>query len=174
MNDALRNIALLVWAVCAINNPSIAQANVVTIGEEVSPTSSAPTVIYGASKKSPTESDAVIVEQGANDPNPFGDPIVTPEDMENSQDTLAVSPKETEPQDKVTAKTEAKPVVSETSQQNPKISPENSPQKVNEEIQNTLYESGDRIYDVQSYPIKDIDKITEPNTQPTVTDYPSY
>ncbi len=30
------------------------------------------------------------------------------------------------------------------------------------------------VYDVQSYPAEDIDKIEEPNMQPTVTTYPSY
>ncbi len=49
-----------------------------------------------------------------------------------------------------------------------------SPQKEQNEIENTLYEGGNRIYDVQSYPIKDIKTITEPNLDPTISTYPEY
>lgn len=172
MNEALRNVALIVWAVCAINSPSYAQANVVTIGEEASSASSVPTVIYGASEKSPTDKDAVVVEQNADEPNPFGAPIVGEPETDNQTDKIISS--DSANQDSVSAGENSKAVVNQVSEQNPKISPENSPEKVNNEIQDTLYESGDRIYDVQSYPVKDIDKITEPNVQPTVTNYPSY
>ena len=63
--------------------------------------------------------------------------------------------------------------VDEWSEQNPKPF-SISPQKQESEIENTLYEGGDRIYDVQSYPIKDIQTITEPNIDPTITNYPAY
>ena len=49
-----------------------------------------------------------------------------------------------------------------------------SPQKEQNEIENTLYEGGNRIYDVQSFPIKDIKTITEPNIDPTISTYPEY
>ena len=49
-----------------------------------------------------------------------------------------------------------------------------SPEKEKNQIENTLYEAGDRIYDVQSYPLKDINEITEPNIDPTITTYPEY
>ena len=65
-------------------------------------------------------------------------------------------------------------VVSESLPQNPQISPQESPQAVNQQIQNTLYESGGRIYDVQSYPTSDVNTVEEPNIQPTITTYPSY
>lgn len=42
------------------------------------------------------------------------------------------------------------------------------------EIENTLYEGGNRIYDVQSFPINDIKTITEPNIDPTISTYPEY
>lgn len=63
--------------------------------------------------------------------------------------------------------------VNQWSPQNPKpfsISPE----KEQNEIENTLYEGGNRIYDVQSFPIKDIKTITEPNIDPTISTYPEY
>lgn len=40
------------------------------------------------------------------------------------------------------------------------------------EIQNTLYESDDRIYDLQSYPDNDINQIE--NRGNAVTNYPEY
>ena len=49
-----------------------------------------------------------------------------------------------------------------------------SPQQEQNEIENTLYEGGNRIYDVQSFPLKDIKTITEPNIDPTISTYPEY
>ena len=49
-----------------------------------------------------------------------------------------------------------------------------SPEAQKNEIENTLYEGGDRIYDVQSFPLKDIKTITEPNIDPTISTYPEY
>lgn len=63
-------------------------------------------------------------------------------------------------------------VVSQTSGQNPEISPQNSPEQMQNEIQNTLYESDDRIYDLQSYPDNDINQIE--NRGNAVTNYPEY
>ena len=60
------------------------------------------------------------------------------------------------------------------------ISPQNpkpfsiSPQAEQNKIENTLYEGGNRIYDVQSFPLKDIKTITEPNLDPTISTYPEY
>jgi len=48
------------------------------------------------------------------------------------------------------------------------------PQVEKNKIENTLYESGDRIYDIQSYPLKDINIITEPNVDPTISTFPEY
>ncbi len=49
-----------------------------------------------------------------------------------------------------------------------------SPKAEQNEIENTLYEGGNRIYDVQSFPLKDIKTITEPNIDPTISTYPEY
>lgn len=51
MNEAIRNVAMLVWAVCAINSDAEAQSSRLFISEE----NSAPqqeTMVYGAAKKS--------------------------------------------------------------------------------------------------------------------------
>ena len=46
-------------------------------------------------------------------------------------------------------------------------------EELNNQIENTLYQSDGRIYDVQSYPDTDVERI-ESLPQPTITDYPSY
>ena len=45
---------------------------------------------------------------------------------------------------------------------------------MNNEIQNKLYEEGNRIYDLQSYPIDDFDYINKNGQDNAVTDYPAY
>jgi len=63
--------------------------------------------------------------------------------------------------------------IEQWSKQNPKPFSV-TPQEQKDEIENTLYEGGGRIYDVQSYPLKDIKTITEPNIDPTISTYPEY
>ena len=106
------------------------------------------TIIYGASETAPGVHDSAVVRFRDDEGNIMGQPIDT-----GGFESAAVS---------------------ETLPQNPPISSDETPQKVNRQIQNTLYESGGRIYDVQSYPAEDIDKIEKPNIQPTITTYPSY
>lgn len=171
MNEALRNVALIVWAMCAMNSNSYAQGKDVSIGEEA--VQEQPIVIYGASKKSPTESDEVLVEQNPNEPNPFGAPIVDDSDAAVTPSIPQPVPSVANPTN-VTAGANLKGVVNQLSEQNPAISSENSPEKMNSEIQDTLYEAGDRIYDLQSYPASDVNTITAPNVDNEVTNYPSY
>lgn len=165
MGEALRNVAVLMWALCAVSTNAHAEPNVTVISEEA--LDNQPTIVYGASKKSATESDEAVVEQPAGGDNPLGNPIVGNDNSVSPQ--AAQVPAET-----VSGKGEPLDLVNESSPQNPPISAAESPEKVNEQIQNTLYESGGRIYDVQSYPEKDINKISEPNIQPTINNYPSY
>ncbi len=168
MGEALRNVVVLVWALSAVNSPVEAKPNVTVITEKVS--SSQPTIVYGAAENKNGQKNEVIVEQPASGGNPLGNPIVIPE--ANGQEQK-VSGSETTP----SVNSEIKKSVSEINEvtsQNPKISPENTPQKMDNEIQNTLYESGNRIYDIQSYPVKDINDITEPNVDNEVVNYPIY
>lgn len=99
---------------------------------------------------------------------------------ENTPPPVILMPSFYEPEAKKTANPETandatikKKRIEQWSPQNPKpfsISPE----KQKDEIENTLYEGGDRIYDVQSFPIKDIGIITKPNIDPTISTYPEY
>lgn len=167
MSEAIRNLALLVWAVCAINNNNTAHANMVVIGEEAP--ADGEVMVYGAAKNASGKTDEVLVEQPSANENPLGNPIVAPDDVATPVSAESVSPVApvAEPAP------DTSPRIEETLPQNPAVSSE-TPQEVNGQIQDTLYESGGRIYDVQSYPASDIKKIEEPNINPTINTYPSY
>ena len=171
MNEALRNLTMLMWAMCAINSESYAQMNQSAVCEE-NMGGSVPTVIYGASRKAPGDPDEFVVEQAAGSSNPLGSPIVT-ETNADSSDAVEAKLSGQKAKSKNPAP-EVLPSLNEELPQNPPVSPQDSPQQVNEQIQNTLYKSGDRIYDVQSYPASDINTISEPNIDPTINSYPSY
>ena len=157
MNEAIRNAALFLWAFCAVNSEAYA--------------AEPSTIIYGASETAPGVHDSAVVRFRDDEGNIMGQPIDVGgfESAADNGQPPAVSPVEA-----VSASEKRPAVISETLPQNPSISSDETPQKVNRQIQNTLYGSGGRIYDVQSYPAEDIDKIEEPNIQPTVTTYPSY
>ena len=163
MNEAIRNVAMLVWAVCAINSDAEAQSSRLFISEE----SSAPqqeTMVYGAAKKSSGGEDEFLLEQPAGWGNPLGNPIISG----NGGDATASDAQEQLPPQKTV------PVkIEETLPQNPPVSAE-TPQEANRQIQDTLYESGNRIYDVQSYPASDIRTIEQPNVNSTISTVPSY
>lgn len=166
MNEALRNVAVLVYALCAINTNAYAQTNEMTIAEEA-PQAVDPVIVYGASSTAPGKKDEVLLEQRSGDENPLGNPIVDDTAAAADDEKYVIIPGGHE--------VKAKPAaVTQNSPQNPPIGKENSPEKVNDEIQNTLYESGGRIYDVQSYPDDDIRKIEQPNIPQAITNYPAY
>ncbi|MBO4284886.1 MAG: hypothetical protein J5895_01465 [Alphaproteobacteria bacterium] len=123
-----------------------------------------PTIVFGqAQTKSGAPVDALVVEPHESEPQNsanFGEkepPTPAPVEKKLPETLHTQKPKE----------------INQFAVQNPKpfsISPE----KEKNQIENTLYEAGDRIYDVQSYPLKDINEITEPNIDPTITTYPEY
>lgn len=132
-----------------------------------------PTIVYGESETAPNKADEYILIQPANSPNPLGNPIVAPQTSDNTQSNTSslVLPHESTPtNNKLNNIQEA---ISQSSNQNPPPFSE-SPQQQQNQIQNTLYQGGNRIYDVQSYPLQDIKTITEPNIDPTITTYPEY
>lgn len=49
-----------------------------------------------------------------------------------------------------------------------------SPLDYQDKIENTVYQSGDRLVVIQSIPLKYIKEATEPNIQPTINDFPSF
>lgn len=126
-----------------------------------------PVVVFGSANEGNGRRDSVLLEQN-NEENPLGNPIqlVEPDNQETPQTTQQSDP--VEPKQMINSPV----MVQENLPQNPQLSSQESPQIVNKQIQDTLYESGGRIYDVQSYPVSDIDYIERPNLNQAITTYP--
>ena len=121
-----------------------------------------PVIVFGEAQNKTGSQNEALVEMPESD-MPQG-PFFTPERMEEKSQESTPPKKPLKPQ---------KNIIDELSPQDPPpffISPEQEKNK----IENTLYEGGNRIYDVQSYPLEDIKTITEPNVDPTITTYPEY
>ena len=127
----------------------------------------APVEVYGRANLGNGKYDSVLLKQ-QNEENPLGNPIVLSPAMSNN-----VSASQNL-QQMLSTPSMSINAIHEDLPQNPKISPQETPQIVNKQIQNTLYESGGRIYDIQSYPASDVDEIEKPNLNKTVTTYPAY
>ena len=125
------------------------------------------TIVYGKSTLPDGKIDSYLVEQPSCAPNPLGNPIVTlavePHADNNAKINLSADNQATTTNNQI----------NQVSEQNPPPFSQ-TPQSMQNKIENTLYQGGDRIYDVQSYPIKDIKEITKPNIDPTISTYPEY
>ena len=126
-----------------------------------------PVVVIGSANEGNHQRKTVVLEQNGEE-NPLGNPIV-PLSLESGN--VSEMPQVEKP---ISPQVNSNPVISETLPQNPKISAQETPQIVNKQIQNTLYEAGGRIYDIQSYPVQDVNYIGEKNINPTITTYPAY
>ena len=158
MNEAMRNLAVLLWAVCAMNNNSYASSRLV-IAEEAMP--SVPTVIMGEAVTPSGKKREVIVEQPENAPNPLGNPIV--DDTPNVADNVPEAPIA------VNAETNNSPNVIKQSAPSGELQPDEVPlPQPSTRIENELYQSGNDIVDVQAYPIEDVKEATTPNIEPTI------
>lgn len=164
MNEGLRNLAVLLYALCAINTNSYASDNKMIIAEEE--VQSEPTIIYGASKKSENETDEVIVKQPEGVINPLGAPIVVPEKVE------------VQPDDSVAPALDSQVSKDRTNQEQPQQNQQNNNQingapqlgngpqgvpvvpnteaQLGGDFQNTVMEANGRVYDVQSFPVEDL------------------
>ena len=127
-----------------------------------------PTIVYGESELSNGKSDSYLIEQPQNAPNPLGNPIVTPPQKQNN-----IQPKIPDSIYEPESSNSQNLDIHQISDQNPPPFAV-SPQQMQNKIENTLYQGGNRIYDIQSYPLDDINKITKPNIDPTITTYPEY
>ena len=145
--------------------PNAASAETIDVRSD----SEQPTVIYGEAENANGTFNEMTVEQAADAQNPFGPPIGNA--LPYGKPALEVEQGMSLPPAPDLGKSPVN-VVSQTSGQNPEISPQNSPEQMQNEIQNTLYESDDRIYDLQSYPDNDINQIE--NRGNAVTNYPEY
>lgn len=155
MNEGFRNLAVLLWALCAVNSNSYAQdGNTVITEEAASQEQAAPTIIYGAAKKSATESDEVVVEQPEGSPNPLGNPI--PDIIENRAPDAGSAPVKAVVRSKAT----------ETEPQSQAVVPVNP--NLGKDFQNTLLEANGMVYDVQAYPEQDLKVIGDPANPQTI------
>ena len=165
MGEAVRHLVMLIWAFSAIESNAQAQPIGTYIVQKEAPADSK-VVVYGSANEEKGLRNTYLLEQNT-DENPLGNPI-EPYSGTFLQDKLQA------PEKANWATQSTDNIIQENLLQNPKISPQESPQIVNKQIQNTLYESGGRIYDVQSYPATDINYIEKPNLNPTITTYPAY
>ncbi len=126
------------------------------------------TAIFGEAAQPNGTFNQMLLEQPQNTPNPLGNPIYY---------TPSGAPEIFTPQSPLQPASQTTPstpnAINEISPQNPSIS-QMTPQAVGNEIQNKLYQSGDRIYDVQSYPANDIDYINQNDQDNAITNYPAY
>lgn len=167
MNEGFRNIAVLLWAFCAMNNNSYAQDNQVVIAEEAA--SEAPTVVYGAARKADGSEEEVLVEQPADAANPLGDPIIPvapttvtttpvinsmPSEVKNPQPGVSGNGAGSEQPD-TQPQVIGQPVVPEG-------------QQLGDQFQNTLMEANGMVYDVQAFPEEDLKAIGNPSNPETI------
>ena len=145
--------------------PNAAAAETIDVRSD----SAQPTVIYGEAENANGTFNEMTAEQAADAQNPFGNPIVN--ELPYGKRVPEGEKGRPQPPAPELGKSPVN-VVSQISGQNPEISPQNSPEQMQNEIQNTLYESDDRIYDLQSYPDNDINQIE--NRGNAVTNYPEY
>lgn len=127
-----------------------------------------PTEIIGSAATPDGLRKEVIVEQPQNAPDPFGTLAPAPK----GGPTIYSAPAENSPAASQPS-AESSALISQTSTTNPKEMSHN-PLDYQNKIENTIYQDGNRLLDVQSIPIKDINKALTPNIQPTITNYPSF
>lgn len=126
------------------------------------------TTVFGEAAQPNGTFNQMLLEQPQNAPNPLGNPIYY---------TPSGAPEIFTPQTALQPSLQTLPstpnAINEISPQNPSVS-QMTPQAVGNEIQNKLYQSGDRIYDVQSYPANDINYINQNGQDNAITNYPAY
>lgn len=130
-----------------------------------------PTEVYGAAAAPTGGQNTITVTQPENMQNPFG--YIAPETPDTAPQTTpqesspATQTHSTAPQNVPTAKLLANQLAT--------VNPTDmNPLDYKDKIENTVYQSGDRLIIIQSIPMKYIKEATEPNIQPTINDFPSF
>jgi hypothetical protein len=127
-----------------------------------------PTEIIGTANTPSGNQKEIIVNQPNNNTNPFGNIATTsPTIQQPSTQEQPLPSQSTPPQTPQHLNT--------ITQQTSTISPTDmNPLDYKNKIENTIYQSGDRLIIIQSIPIKYIKEATTPNIQPTISDFPSW
>lgn len=140
---------------------------------DVDDTGSGEVTVYGAAQTADGQVNTFRVNQPNGNENPLGDPIINPNLSENMPEQSLQKTKPLSGPQQLMMQQLPQGTIQENLPQNPSVSSE-TPQQTNNQIQDTLYESGGRIYDVQSYPDSDINQIETPNLNTTISTVPSY
>ena len=130
-----------------------------------------PTEVIGSAATPDGARHNITVFQPNNLENPFG--YIAPEQYVPLQ-VIGNNPT-MPPQTSSSTTTSTAPIqlITQTSTTNPQDMSQN-PLDYQNKIENTIYQSGNRLIDVQSVPIKDINTALTPNIQPTISDYPAW
>ena len=131
-----------------------------------------PTVVFGEAATPNGGSDELLLEQPQNAPNPLGDPITTPDIPQNSSSAPANDFVSNGKQKKTENSAQTTNIVSESLPIDPQPSAKYTLKKEDSMIQNTIYRGTDRLYDIQSIPLKALDKINVQGLEPDLTTYP--
>ena len=132
-----------------------------------------PTEVIGTAATLNGQRKEVVVEQPKDMLNPFGYVAPEPSEGPSVYGNDNISAFQTPPQNDTLETSSPQPLISQTSTTNPQEMSRN-PLDYQDKIENTIYQDGDRLLDVQSIPIKDINEALTPNTQPTISNYPSF
>lgn len=175
MSEALKNLTLLLWAMCAIHTEAYA-AEKQGVAEEnkLQNEVTAPTLVYGSAQTASGGEDTFVVEQPDGAQNPLGDPLVEPQtppkDYTLEQNQLVQSQSSSAaPASALGNGPQGVPVVGPDSngpQGVPVVGPD-SAQELGNQFQNTLMEANGMVYDVQAFPQADvpvIDNSANPET----------
>jgi hypothetical protein len=121
-----------------------------------------PTKIIGSANTPDGQRKEVIVEQPYNSLNPFG--YIAPENNTTIQNTNNT-------QTPLQQTSAPNMITTQSSSVNPR---DMNPLHYKDKIENTIYQSGDRLIIIQSIPLKYIKEALEPNIQPTISDFPAW
>jgi len=130
-----------------------------------------PTEVIGSAATPDGGRHNIEVIQPQNAENPFG--YIAPEPVSLPQPQPTIPTASTQDKEQSSPQPTLQPLISQTSTTNPQDMSQN-PLDYQNKIENTIYQDGDRLFDVQSIPINDINKALTPNTQPTISDYPAW
>ena len=126
-----------------------------------------PTKIIGSANTPSGQRKEVIVEQPENSPDPFGY-IAT----ENTTQNQPLNQQQNTGKQNTSPNTPSTTLITtQTSTTTPK---DMNPLHYKNKIENTIYQSGDRLIIIQSIPLKYIKEALEPNLQPTISDFPAW
>ena len=129
-----------------------------------------PTEIIGTANTPSGSQKEITVKQPENISNPFGY-IIPDYYQSNNNENTSTSTINTPTPPSLSQSNQEKLITTQTSTISPK---DLNPLDYTNKIENTIYQSGDRLIIIQSIPIKYIKEATTPNIQPTISDFPAW